>query len=78
MLSTQVTSVRNVVFKFSHPIVSINTAAQNLALGPLKTVVVFTTSVSVRKGRGQHAVIKLLVQVQGMTNGPIRSKQVNR
>ena len=33
-------------------------------------------------GRGQHAAIKVLVQVlvqiQGMTNGPIRAKQVNR
>ena len=39
---------------------------------------IFTTSVSVRKGCGQHAVIKLQlqVQVQVMTNGPIRAKQV--
>ena len=30
-------------------------------------------------GRGQHAAIKVRVQVhlQGMTNGPIRAKQVN-
>ena len=35
---------------------------------------IFTTSVSVRKGRGQHAVIK---GVWGMTNGPIRAKQVS-
>ena len=36
---------------------------------------IFTTSVSVRKGRGQQAVI----QVSGMmTNGPIRVKQANQ
>ena len=36
----------------------------------------FTTSVSVRKGHGQHAVIK--IRFWGMTNGPIRAKQVSR
>ena len=43
-------------------------------------MLLFTTSVSVRKGRGQHAVIKLQVQLhlRVMTNGPIRAKQVNR
>ena len=39
---------------------------------------IFTTSVSVWKGRGQHAVIKLRIRIQGMTNEPIRAKQVNR
>ena len=40
----------------------------------------FTTSVSVRKGRGQHAVIKLrmMVMMMMMTNGPIRVKQANQ
>ena len=38
----------------------------------------FTTSVSLGKGHGQHAAIKVRVQVQGMTNGPISAKQVNR
>jgi hypothetical protein len=37
---------------------------------------VFTTSVSLGKGRGQHTLIKLLVGM-GMSNGPIRAKQVN-
>ena len=43
---------------------------------------IFTTSISLGKGHGQHAVIKLQVRLrlrlQGMTNGPIRAKQVNR
>ena len=40
----------------------------------------FATSVSERKEPGQHAVIKLqvLLSRDGMTNGPIRAKQVNR
>ena len=40
--------------------------------------VFFTTSVSVRKGRGQHAVIKLRVLMMMMTNGPIRVKQAKQ
>ena len=41
---------------------------------------IFTTSVSLGKGRGQQAAIKMMDQVQeeAMPNGPIRAEQVNR
>jgi hypothetical protein len=39
----------------------------------------FSTSVSLGKGRGQHAAIKMMMMVQeAMPNGPIRGEQVNR
>ena len=38
---------------------------------------IFTTSVSLGKGRGQQAAIKLMVQEEAMPNGPIRAEQVN-
>ena len=41
---------------------------------------IVTTSVSIGKGHGQHAAIKMkvVVQVQAMPNGPIRAEQVNQ
>lgn len=43
MLSTQVTNVTDVVFKLRNPVVSVNTATENLALSPLEAVVIFYT-----------------------------------
>jgi hypothetical protein len=53
--------------------------SQHLSSTASKLTILFTTSVSLGKGRGQHAAVKMMVVVvQAMPNGPIRAEQVNR